>query len=175
MRTLRFRAGSMAVAVTLVAVPACGGDDGELDQVRAKLVAVSAERDSLRAELETGYVIAEAVEPTERQIEMIEVVRQFLGAWNASDAELAASLMTVNGTVDAGGWFEMVVDDGALVTPKPNDSNPMILGPAVELSEPMLIAGDHVAVAVGYPFEARLWVFEFISTGAVKIMNVRWL
>ena len=174
MRTSRLLAGFVAAAVALVALPACGDDD-ELDEVRAQLAAVSAERDSLRSELETEYVVPDAVEPTERQIEMVEVVGQFLEAWNAQDAELAASLMTVDATVeDIGGWFALSVENGALVNPSRDDFDAMAMSP-LEVSEPMLIAGDHVAVAVSLPseLETRPWVFRFLTTGAAKISHVR--
>jgi hypothetical protein len=115
------------------------------------------------------YVTAEAAELTERQVEMIEVVEQYLDAWKDTDGEQVEAFMTADAYVayvEEGWRFEIA--DGSLQTRISN-------GPydSLEDLDPMVVYQDRVVLtgrinSLNLPW---LSVIRFTSSGDVKIVS----
>jgi hypothetical protein len=116
-----------------------------------------------------GGEVADRDALTDRQLEMVEVGRDYVNAWIEEDGEAVASFMTPDGYVTLlNQTFR--VDDGTL--------QEWVEGPLAdipnELNDPMVVSGNQV-VFVGYSERALgsdwMITLEFTDSGDVKIMS----
>jgi hypothetical protein len=116
-----------------------------------------------------GGEVADRDALTDRQLEMVEVGRDYVSAWIEKDGEAVASFMAPDGYVTLlNETFR--VDDGTL--------QEWVEGPVSaipnELNDPMVVSGNQV-VFVGYAERALSsdWMItlEFTDSGDVKVMS----
>ncbi len=90
-----------------------------------------------------AVVTRNGAEPTERQMQMVDVTKQYVAAWQANDGDAAAAFMTPSATFShpelndeyllADGSFQRRVSETAAYS-------------SMKIHEPMLIDGDHLVL-----------------------------
>lgn len=143
------------VVAVLSSVVACGGDSAELTPVDPN-VTTTVSTTTTEPEISHGYVTPgiDSGDLSTRQQEMLEVLQDYVGAWQARDGEAAASFMT-----DDAVFFYYEQDDVFAVSDGSLQAR-ISGGPynTMRTFEPVMVYGDRI-----------------VLTGTVDAVNVRWL